>query len=800
MYIYSLSFLLFFLFCLLLLYAVYRLRAVPLETPLSLLLVSGIDVIMRSSSSPSVDMVVSIAPVELLDTRELVLLAVHPDGCVTAWSPQDPGVLLMRKRPMKVSCVATAYETTQYSSLAWFGASNTVQCYRARCCEGRRAHLQLLYNLRLDGISGIRELQTDGTSLVAVINDDSPEVVVWSAIGHVADASNIEEQAECCVFHRIFGFQTTFVHTAIGDVSSLLLTEATVWIGCTTGALVLVDRKAIELDIDSLLNLRTAGMCSVTALALLSHPSRKSMVASGLENGDIILWSARDGAQLGQHFEHAGAISCMAYVPWCVGLCTVSTTREVFFWAWHEVPSFLMILECGVLDDDMGSTVPRCLCSVRETEVLACGADTAHILHWKPQNNLDVVAGVLSTLPTVLPGRMQLTPEDLPHLWTERRSWQEHATSDETDFRKFYQSALVTRVDARGPPRKGSEVEVESSHRSTRTSASMHVPGETVENSCMVVDLKMQLMAAQRQRDLLLDRLSKLEMTGQNVKDPCEAKLTSLRKENAVVASFTTKLNSNVSGEGCCCASRHTMKTDKMVGTSDNPSWQQAVFSAGAQLHRSTQAPLRCMSPCMEEPKQEEKEQEQQQQHRREENGNKTPLPVMSCASFRQLPLQRFSQPPEDFFPETTLLRNSSTDGPTVQSALPELLSSNHYGTSYWLSDAPNELLRKEKENMVSSCIVKALQVQLSLMEVLLRNYREASTLKDPLQVHSTNILSDVYLLARSILGADATSPIVQEALEGMPLSNEIEVIRKLFFILCHRYRAALLQLPSSAP
>ncbi|RNF11175.1 hypothetical protein TraAM80_01106 [Trypanosoma rangeli] len=756
---------------------------------------------MRSSSRPLVDMVVSIAPVKLLDTRELVLLAVHPDGSVTAWSPQDPGVLLMRKRPMKVSCVATAYETTQHNSLAWFGASNTVQCYRARRREGRHAHLQFLYNLRLDGIPGIRELQTDGTSLAAVINDDSPEVVFWSAIGHVANASNIEEQAECCVFHRIFGSQTTFVHTALGDVSSLLLTEATVWIGCTSGALVLVDRKGIESDIDPLLNLRTAGTCCVTALALLSHPSRKSMVASGLENGDIILWSAKDGTQLGQHFEHAGEICSMTYVPWCVGLCTVSATREVFFWAWHEVPSFLMILECGVLDDDMGSSVPRCLCSIRDTEVLACGADAAHILHWKPQNKPDAAAGVLSTLPPVLPGRMQLTPEDLPHPRAEPRSWQECATSDETDLRKIYQSALVTRVGACGLPRKGSKLEVQGSHQSTRTSVSVQVPGETVDNSCMVVDLKMQLMAAQQQRDLLFDRLSKLEMTGQNVKDPCEAKLTSLRKENAVLASCATKLNSKVNGEGrCCCCSLHTMRTDKIVGTSDNPSGQQAVFSTSAQLHRSTQAPLRCMSPCMEEPRQEdEKEQEQQQQQRGEENMKKTPLPVMSYASLRHSPLRRLLQPPEDFSLETTRLRNSSTDGSTVQSALPNPLSSNYYGTSNWLSGAPNELLRKDKEDMVSSCIVEALQVQLSLMEVLLRNYRDASTLRDPLRVHSTNILSDVYLLARGILGADATSPIVQEALEGMPLSNEIEVVRKLFFILCHRYRAALLQLPSSA-
>ncbi|RNF16251.1 uncharacterized protein Tco025E_05372 [Trypanosoma conorhini] len=747
----------------------------------------AIDAVRRGFSPPWVDAVVSIAPVELLETRELALLAVHPDGSVTAWSPQDPSVLLMRKRPMDVSCVATTYETVQHSSLAWFGASTTVQCCRARCGEGRHVHLQLLYHLRLDVVSGIRELHTDGASLVAVINCDSPEVIFWPAIGHVVNAHNIEEQAERCVFRRIFGSQATFVGTVLGDASSLLLTEDTVWIGCTSGALVLVDGKDTELDGNPLFNLRTAGACSVTALALLSHPLHNSVVASGLENGDIILWSARDGAQLGQYFVHAGAICSMAYLPWCVGLCTVSATREVFFWGWQETPGFLLLVECGVLGDDMGSSAPRCLCPLRDTELLACGGEASHILRWKPQEKPDAVAELLSTLPPVLTGRPQLPPGELPHLRAEPRSRRESATADETDLRNTHHNALVTRMGAYGPPRKGGEAEVEVSHQGTQTSASVQLPADAVESSYLVADLKLQLRAAQQQRDQLLEKLSELEKAGQRPKELSEAESTSSGEENAALASCTARLGSKLDEEGRHRPPQRALRADKMVGTSDNPSGRQVFLYAVPQSDRGTQAPSCGMSPCMGETK---------QQQRREENGKEMTLPVMSCCSLRQSPPRCFLETPEEFSSGTVRLRNAPTDEPTQQSALANALASNHYGTSHPLSAVPSQLLQEEKEGTGLACIVEALQVQLSLMEVLLRNYREASAATDSLQFYSTNILSDVYLMTRDILGAEAGSAIVQEALEGMPLSNEIEVIRKLFLILCHRCRATLTQLP----
>ncbi|PWV00388.1 hypothetical protein C3747_208g19 [Trypanosoma cruzi] len=724
-----------------------------------------IDDITVRSSPPWIDVVVSIAPVELFDTGELALLAVHPDGCVTAWSPQDPSVLLMRKRPMKASCVATAHETVQHSVLAWFGGSSAVHCYRVRRRGGRYVHLQLLYKLRLDVTVVVRELQTDGNLLVAVINSESPKVFFWPTIGNLANANNPYEQAARCFSRCIFGSPETFSEAALGNVSSLLMTESTVWIGCTSGAILLLETRDIGLDATPSFSLRTAGACPVTALALLSHPPRKSIVVSGLENGDIILWSAGAGAQIGQYFVHVGAICSMSYVPWCGGLCTVSTAREVFFWGWQESPDLLTVMERGVLDDDMGSTAVRCLCPIRGTYVLACAAETSHILHWMTQNTTDAMVGTLSTMLPVSSEVLHVMPEELQDPGVESRPWQKCYVSDEADHRTLQQDALVSKTDSYGLPTNVGEVGEGTFQQSTQPAAYLQMPGQTPEKSHVIETLAMQLKAAHQQRKVLFETLHKLEMEREKTRAFCEAELVPLREANMALVSSTKTLKSKLDDGNQRCFSRRTPKEDKMVGTSDHASDHQALFSNVSQPERTAQAPSRFMSLCTGE--------------KREENGT---LPGMSCDFSGTV-----SEP----------LRDTFMDGPAKQLSLANHLPLSHYVTSHPLHDGPSELLQETEESTASACVVNALLVQLSLMELLLRNYREAFVSRDSLQIHSTNILSDFYLMARDVLGGEMASAVVQEALEGMPLSNEHEVIRKLFFTLFHKYRAAVSHFPS---
>ncbi|EKF33557.1 hypothetical protein MOQ_002574 [Trypanosoma cruzi marinkellei] len=722
------------------------------------------DVTVRSSP-PWIDVVASIAPVEIFDTGELALLAVHPDGCVTAWSPQDPSVLLMRKRPMKVSCVATAHETVQHSALAWFGGPSAVHCYRVRCRGGQHVHLQLLYKLRLDGTVVVRDLQTDGNSLVAVIDCESPEVFFWPTIGYLANANNSYELAARCVSFCIFGSPAKFLGAALGKVSSLLMTESTVWIGCTSGAILLLETRDIGLDVTPSFSLRTAGACPVTALALLSHPPRKSIVVSGLENGDIILWSAGAGAQIGQYFEHVGAICSMAYVPWGGGLCTVSTTREVFFWGWQDSPHLLTVMERGVLDDDMGSTAVRCLCPIRGTYVLACAAETSHILHWKTQNTTDAMVGTLSTMLPVSSDVVHVMPGELQDPSLESRPWQECDVSDEADHRKLQQDALVSEIDPYGLPTRVGEVEEGTFQKSTHSAAYLEIPGQTSEKSHVIETLAMKLKAAHQQRKVLFDTLHKLEVEREKTRAFYEAELVSLRKANMALVSCTTALKSKLDEGNQRHFSRRTPREGKMVGTSDHASDHQTLLSTLSQPERSAQAASRFMSSCTGE--------------KREKNGT---LPGMSC----------------DFSGTVSgPLCDSFMGGPAKQLSLAGQLPLSHYVTSHPLNDGQSELLQVTGEGTASASVVNALLVQLSLMELLLRNYREAFSSRDSLQIHSTNILSDVYLMARDVLGGEMASAVVQEALEGMPLLNEHEVIRKLFLTLCHKYRAAVSHFPS---
>ncbi|KEG13237.1 hypothetical protein DQ04_01131060 [Trypanosoma grayi] len=758
------------------------------------------------SSPPWVDAVISIAPVELVDTKELALMAVHPDGCVTAWSPQDPSFLLMRKRPMKVTCVASAPDAVQHSSLAWFGGANAVECYRARRRDGRYIHLQFLYHLQIDHFTGIRELRTNGNALVAVVGLGMPQVFVWPVVGHVATADNIEEQAGRCVASHIFDRSANLSEPPLGDVSSVLMVENTVWIGCSRGALLLVDLMDTAEDVKLSYTLRTAGSCSVTALALVSQTPRICVVASGMENGDIVLWSAKGAAVLGQYFEHASAVCAMAYVPWGRGLCSVSSTREVILWAWQEALGAFAVVERGVLDDDMGAGMVWDLCAVRDTEVLACAAETSHILHWRSHTKPHIGGGEI--VPNSTPAAsydVQAMCVELQQLRAECRRWQELYAASDVERRNAEHNALTSQADADEVRLEMRELKEKFLHTRNDASSDPGTQSEALEKNSQLRILKSQVEAAEEQRNQMLGRVREVEEEAGSARTSYEAEVRTLKDEKWALERCVMVLKSELNEREEWHRAERASRRDKGVNTSGDW-WRSQTSHPVLQVEKSTQVFSCSFSPPREvstgqpsgstdsfpflgvqqplpPPPPPPPRQQQQQQGRPKQNDHRHALQNYGDSAVTSVPLL-------EAFKEEVTPQLSPVSHRTV----------NHQVTPHPLSGERGSSLQQPRENMISAFVVEALQAQLSLMETLLRNHREASATPDPLLTHSTNILTDVYLMARDLLGNGVAAAITREALEGRPLFNEREVICKLFAAICQRYRTALLGSPYRVP
>ncbi|KAH9577623.1 hypothetical protein LSM04_009565 [Trypanosoma melophagium] len=795
------------------------------------------DVTTVDHSPAWVDAVVGIAPVELMDTRELALMAVHPDGCVTSWSPQDPSALLMRKRQLNAMCVASVYDVARYSSLIWFGGPNGVQCYRARRRDGRYVHLQFLYHLLLEGITGIRELQTNGDSLIGMTNSVPPQIVLWNSIGHIANAENVKEQADKCVSKYVCGHNETMFLSQSDEVSSFLIHDKTVWLGYSNGVILVLDTKGTKWDTKTSCIFRTAGVCAVTVLTLLKCSLEASFVVSGLENGDIILWTLKGAIHTAQYFKHTSAICAMTSVPWINGLCTLSCTREVFFWKWQCGSGGLEIIEQYELDDNMGQSTPHCICAVRDNEIIACGAEKSHILHCKIVTKPCEMVNIPLTPPSSITNYTEAFSQQLQELRNECRQWQNLYSASEAERQSAEHNAFTSQADAAELRRQIRRLEEKVSKWYNEPYVDARWEQEVMEKNFQIEDLTRQLEAAYAERDEALKSIIGLEKEINHIRKiqkEEDEELTSPKAERC-------RLEEKEKEEGCGTAlklksmgqgeRRHVervVEMDEVVNTRFENVNNTHTF---LRLDKGVQVSSDISNQHDEKVKEKEEEtMKKKKEKSREKEGNKINITDSSITRsntttnkktrhfvHESIKDSKVAEPILKAFigeatPQSCSSSSSSSASSTSSSALLPHYHTGHqkYQNHSMLMNnsivsAPmiththegdrNDLAKLLKgEDTVTSCITKTLRVQLALMEKLLQNHRRASASSDHLPIYSTNILTDVYFMTRDILGIDEASAITQEALEGWPLVNEREVVCKLFYTICRRYQTTFFQ------
>ncbi|ORC93641.1 uncharacterized protein TM35_000015180 [Trypanosoma theileri] len=788
------------------------------------------------------DAVVCIAPVELMDTRELALLAVHPDGCVTAWSAQDPSVLLMRKRQINAMCVASAIDVVPHSSLVWFGGVNGVECYRAHRRDGQHVHLQFLYHLSLEGITGIQELQTDGDSLIAMTNSAPPQVILWASIGRISKAENIVDQVEKCIPRYVCGHNTTMFLSPYDEISSFLIHDSTIWLGYSTGVLLILDVKDTKWDAKTSCILRTAGSCAVTVLTLFKYSLQASFVVSGLENGDIILWTVKGAIHIAQYFEHTAAICAITRVPWINGLCTLSSSREIFFWKWQYESDSLVIVERGVLDDDIGERIPHSVCAVRNTEILACGADTSHILHWKRAVKSSAVLNIPETLPSTVVNDTEIFSQQLQELRNECRQWQNLYAASEMERQSAEHTASTSQADAAELRRQIINLEEKVSKWYTESSEDVKWQQEAMEKDFQIEYLSTQLKAAHTERDQMLKSMLELEKERNYIRKiqekEKEAKkglisptrerwLPEEKKKEEEGYGIALKLKSMDQGESRYV--KRVPEVDKGVNTSGIENVNDThIF---LRLEKGVQVSSNLLNPYGGKIKAEEEEEDEdddekiekkrKRKNKEKKNDNiKAMNSAIVCSNITNnksrshfvhgcIESSTFSEPLlKAFMGEATPQSSASS----TSSALPAHYHTEHHKHQNQCMRMDHDIVSKpmvkhshegdrndiakllKREELVPFGMTKTLQVQLALMESLLQKHRMASISSNYLPIYSTNILTDVYFMTRDILGTDEASAITQEALEGWPLINEREVVCKLFYTICCRYRTMFFQ------
>nr|CCC90103.1 unnamed protein product [Trypanosoma congolense IL3000] len=341
----------------------------------------------EAGTSADDTVVLSIAPLCHGSVNQPLLVAVHADSHVAVWAMDETRTRLFHRRFGNVTCVATAPMSRGYSPLVWFAGPGTVQCCRLECQDEGKVYLDFLYKLSMEEAVSVCELHTDGDVLIAlVLGQEGRQVLSWSATNELAataENGGVQPSTPCrCMLDE----GSVFSGSAVGEVLCALITRGTVWLGCSGSAVLLLNLDAVEVDSLSMCSIRTAGCCAVTSLALLEPSSSTSIVASGLQNGDVVLWSLGDAAVIGHFLEHSGPVCSMTYLPWARQFCSVTGTREVILWSVSCTARPVMsVFSRGVLSNAISSEVDvRCLHPIIPGEVIACASKGSLVLQWSP--------------------------------------------------------------------------------------------------------------------------------------------------------------------------------------------------------------------------------------------------------------------------------------------------------------------------------------------------------------------------------------------------------------------------------